>query len=248
MLTKNAEPPDGGSSLGDAAETGGCRPSGASHPTAVAATPLRALWPITASRAMQVSRAGGHSPPLRHLRGGRRRRAARRRAGGPGGPAFPLARVRGPGVADPSGALLPLPERSLDRNLTFPPPRLYERGPVVNPLLCFGGTERVCERVSPAGMDAGGARAGWVASEPRERGWGSRLQQCPCLYRFIDFEDQVLSGLAPAAQVKIGLSGSQANNGACRSEGLVTSQHVPDRLGQLSREVDLSDLGAALAA
>ena len=48
-----------------------------------------------------------------------------------------------------------------------------------------------------------------------------------------DFEDQVLSGLAPAAHVKKGLSGSQARNGAFRSEGLerlVAGQHVPDRL------------------
>src|SRR6516165_12388554 len=65
------------------------------------------------------------------------------------------------------------------------------------------------------------------------------------------FEDRVLSGLAPAAHVKNGLSGSQANNGACRSEGLerlVAGQHVPDRLGQLAGELDLGDLRAALAA
>ena len=54
-----------------------------------------------------------------------------------------------------------------------------------------------------------------------ERGWvGDGVERCPCLYRFIDFEDQVLSGLAPAAHVKKGLSGSQAINGAFRSEGL----------------------------
>src|SRR6476646_3639038 len=66
-----------------------------------------------------------------------------------------------------------------------------------------------------------------------------------------DFEDQVLSGLAPAAHVKKGLSGSQARNGACRSEGLerlVAGQHVPDRLGQLASEFDLGDFRAALAA
>src|SRR5215211_868342 len=33
-----------------------------------------------------------------------------------------------------------------------------------------------------------------------------------------------------------------------RSEGLVAGEHVPDRLGELAREVDLGDLGAALAA
>ena len=80
---------------------------------------------------------------------------------------------------------------------------------------------------------------------------GDGVEQRPCLYRFINFEDQVLSGLAPAAHVKKGLSGSQARNGAFRSEGLerlVTGQHVPDRLGQLAGELDLRDLGAALAA
>ena len=56
--------------------------------------------------------------------------------------------------------------------------------------------------------------------------------------------------LAPVAQLKNGLSGSQGENGACRSEGLerlVAGQHVPDRLGQLASELDLRDLGAALA-
>jgi len=65
------------------------------------------------------------------------------------------------------------------------------------------------------------------------------------------FEDLVLSGLAPVAHVKNGLSGSQARNGACRSEGLewlVAGEHVPDCLGELSGALDLGDLGAALAA
>ena len=65
------------------------------------------------------------------------------------------------------------------------------------------------------------------------------------------FEDLVLSGLAPVAHVKNGLSCSQANNGACRGEGLerlVSGQHVPDRLGELAGEFDLGDLRAALAA
>ena len=128
--------------------------------------------------------------------------------------------------------------------------RLYERGLVVKPP-CFGGTERACERWSPAGMDAGGAPAGWVMANARERGRvGDGVERCSCLYRFIDFEDWVLSGLAPAAHVKNGLSGSQANNGACRSEGLewlVAGQHVPDRFGELASELDLGDLGAALA-
>jgi hypothetical protein len=49
------------------------------------------------------------------------------------------------------------------------------------------------------------------------------------------------------AHFQEGLSGSQTNSGAWRSEGLVAGEHVPDRLGELSREVDLGDLGAALA-
>ena len=31
---------------------------------------------------------------------------------------------------------------------------------------------------------------------------GDGVERCPCLYRFINFEDQVLSGLAPVAHVK----------------------------------------------
>jgi hypothetical protein len=51
--------------------------------------------------------------------------------------------------------------------------------------------ERVCERWSPAGMDAGGVPAGWVAAKPRGRGWGGRLERCSSLYRFVIIEDQV---------------------------------------------------------
>jgi hypothetical protein len=56
-----------------------------------------------------------------------------------------------------------------------------------------------------------------------------------------------MSGLAPAAQFEKWLSGSQTANGACRGEGFLTREHVPDRLAETAREVDLSDLGAALA-
>ena len=93
-----------------------------------------------------------------------------------------------------------------------PAPRLYERGPVVNPLLCFGGTERVCERVSPDGMDAVGARAGWVLVALWTAG-GLVLMRggAHVSIASLTFEDLVLSGLAPAAHVKKGLSGSQAN-------------------------------------
>src|SRR6476646_5408348 len=40
----------------------------------------------------------------------------------------------------------------------------------------------------------------------------------------------------------------QRLRGACRGEGLVGREHVPDRLGQSAGQVDLGDLGAALAA
>jgi hypothetical protein len=45
-----------------------------------------------------------------------------------------------------------------------------------------------------------------------------------------------------------GPSGGQGVGGACRSEGLVAGEHVPDRLGEPAGEVDLGDLGAALSA
>jgi hypothetical protein len=45
-----------------------------------------------------------------------------------------------------------------------------------------------------------------------------------------------------------GPSGGQRQRGACRREGLVAGEHGPDRLGQAAGDVDLGDLGAALAA
>ena len=58
----------------------------------------------------------------------------------------------------------------------------------------------------------------------------------------------MLSGLAPVAHVLKGPSSGQTKKGACRSEGLVFGEHVPDRLGELASELDLRDLGAALFA
>src|SRR5690242_9069587 len=109
--------------------------------------------------------------------------------------------------------------------------------------------ERGCERCRPSA---------WMPAELRPDGRlygpaGGSVMVWSCAHVSIassDFEDQVLSGLAPVAHVKKGLSSSQARNGACRSEGLerlVAGQHVPDRLGQLASELDLGDLGAALA-
>ena len=44
-----------------------------------------------------------------------------------------------------------------------------------------------------------------------------------------------------------GSSSDQTDRGACRMEGFVLREDVPDRLGQLASEVDPGDLGAALA-
>ena len=116
---------------------------------------------------------------------------------------------------------------------------------------CFGGWS-VAAR--------GGRPTAWMPAELRPGWWvalraagGSVLVGSSAHVSIASsvFEDLVLSGLAPVAHVKNGLSGSQANNGACRSEGLewlVAVRHVPDRLGELASELDLSDLGAALAA
>src|SRR5512132_3069325 len=47
-----------------------------------------------------------------------------------------------------------------------------------------------------------------------------------------------------------GPSGGQTRSGASRGggEGLLVGEHVPDRFGELAGDVDLGDLGAALAA
>src|SRR5204863_8838827 len=48
------------------------------------------------------------------------------------------------------------------------------------------------------------------------------------------------------AQVQKGRSGRQTKSGASGSELLLAGKHVPDRMGESSRDVDLGDLGAAL--
>src|SRR5436190_18204872 len=82
---------------------------------------------------------------------------------------------------------------------------------------CYGGTERGCERSRPSAWmppeRPPGPAAIWSAS-------GSVVMVRSSAHVSIassDFEDQVLSGLAPVAHVKNGLSGSQARNGAFRS-------------------------------
>src|SRR5664280_2426313 len=59
--------------------------------------------------------------------------------------------------------------------------------------------------------------------------------------------DKVSWEAAPAAQFHRGSSSDQTDRGACRMEGFVLREDVPDGLGQLASEVDPGDLGAALA-
>ena len=48
------------------------------------------------------------------------------------------------------------------------------------------------------------------------------------------------------AHVQKGRSGRQTKSGASGSELLLAGKHVPDRVGESARDVDLGDLGAAL--
>src|SRR6266540_3125348 len=52
-----------------------------------------------------------------------------------------------------------------------------------------------------------------------------------------------LAGASPK-----GRSGRQTKSGASWSEGLVSGQHVPDRVGEAAGDIDLGDLGPALLA
>ena len=61
-------------------------------------------------------------------------------------------------------------------------------------------------------------------------------------------EDQVGRKLASVAQLRTGPSRDQRQREACRGKRLGAGKHVPDRLGELARDLDAGDLGAALAA
>src|SRR5918996_2886784 len=61
-------------------------------------------------------------------------------------------------------------------------------------------------------------------------------------------EDEVIGCFAPVAHFRRGPSCGQNRRGACRSKGLAAGEHVPDRLREPARGVDLADAGAALAA
>jgi hypothetical protein len=52
----------------------------------------------------------------------------------------------------------------------------------------------------------------------------------------------------PVAHLLRGRQAARGSGGACRGEGLVAGERVPDRFGEAAGEVDLGDLGAALCA
>ncbi len=62
------------------------------------------------------------------------------------------------------------------------------------------------------------------------------------------WDDQVRWELAPAAHLRQGPSCGQRSRGACRSEGLVAGEHVPDVLCELACDVHARDLSAALGS
>src|SRR6266508_3393417 len=61
-------------------------------------------------------------------------------------------------------------------------------------------------------------------------------------------EDQAKLVCSLAGASPKGRSGRQTKSGASWSELLIASEHVPDRVGEPSGDVDLGDLGAALLA
>jgi hypothetical protein len=46
---------------------------------------------------------------------------------------------------------------------------------------------------------------------------------------------------------KVSHQAARRKRASAQGEGLIAGEHVPDRFGELSGEVDLGDLGAALA-
>ena len=88
----------------------------------------------------------------------------------------------------------------------------------------------------------------WCGGQgPRAVWWCERRSS---LYRLVGGRTRRNGRPAAGAQVREGPSGGQTRSGASRSgsgsEGLVAGEHVPDRFGELSGDVDLGDLGAAL--
>jgi hypothetical protein len=80
--------------------------------------------------------------------------------------------------------------------------------------------------------------------------WSGLGKRRSSLYSLLA-EDQATSEAGCGGAIPKGPSGGQTKSGACRSgriEGLVGGEHVPDRFGELSGEVDLGDAGASLLA
>jgi hypothetical protein len=61
-------------------------------------------------------------------------------------------------------------------------------------------------------------------------------------------KDKVWWEAAPAAHFQSGSSSDQKRRGACRGEGFVLDEDVPDGFGELAGEIDPGDLRAALPA
>src|SRR5947208_8882497 len=74
------------------------------------------------------------------------------------------------------------------------------------------------------------------------------VERCSSLYRLLGWRIRLDGSLASGGASPYGPSGGQGVRGACRGEGLVAGEHVPDRFGEAAGEVDLGDFGAALFA
>src|SRR5216683_7261091 len=77
----------------------------------------------------------------------------------------------------------------------------------------------------------------------RVDGWESSSS----LYRVLGVTIWWIGAVARRRNSHEGRLGDQGERGACRSEGLVSGQHVPDGLGQLAGDLNRADLGATLA-
>src|SRR4051794_33519328 len=65
----------------------------------------------------------------------------------------------------------------------------------------------------------------------RVRGGVVGFERGSSLYRVLGGMIRSDGSLGPVAQLNEGRLGGQRGRGACRSEGLVAGEHVPDRLG-----------------
>src|SRR3954466_11548655 len=87
-----------------------------------------------------------------------------------------------------------------------------------------------------------------LSSGVRARGWvgGERRS---CLYRPVGSRGLGVIGVLVRRCMSIVSRHAARRKGApAGAKGLVAGEHVPDRFGEVAGEVDLGDLGAALAA